>query len=49
MYDNTTCVWGVLVAGRAHKRAKSDFAQVQIPELEILSLHTAPANIRDMK
>ena len=24
---------GVLVAGRTHKRAGSDFAQVQIPEL----------------
>ena len=26
---------GVLVAGRTRKRARSDFAQVQIPELEI--------------
>ena len=30
---------GVLVAGRTHKRARSDFAQVQIQELEIFSLH----------
>ena len=33
--QNVIRIWGVLVAGRTDKRARSDFAQVQILELEI--------------
>ena len=35
---------GVLVAGKANKRASNDFTQVPIAELEMFSLHPLPTS-----